>query len=114
MKIFFYFLLLILSGCSSSIDRKDATQYDKGSLDQLGKSDFDRMADYEIRENIESLKILSLKLYKKNPKELRKTTSDSPERMVSWLFNNSHKWKFKQINSAQDTQAINQAFDESF
>jgi len=114
MKIIFSFLIFLLISCSSSIERKDSTQYDKGSLDQLGKTDFDRMADYEIRENIESLKIITLKLYKKNPKELRKTTSDSPERMVSWLFNNSHNWKFEEINNSQDTKAINQVFDENF
>ena len=46
----------LLTGCSgSSIERKDSTQYDKGSFNQLAKLDQDRMADYEIRENIESL-----------------------------------------------------------
>ena len=60
-----YILIFLLSACGgSTIDRKDATQYDKGSFNQLAKLDQDRMADYEIRENIESLKILMLKLYK--------------------------------------------------
>ena len=58
MKILVLILTLVLFSCSSStLERKDSTQYDKGSLNQFGKSDFDRMADYEIRENIESLKI---------------------------------------------------------
>ena len=49
-----------MTGCSgSSIERKDSTQYDKGSFNQLAKLDQDRMADYEIRENIESLKTVS-------------------------------------------------------
>ena len=58
MKILIIFLTLALFSCSSStLQRKDSTQYDKGSINQFGKSDFDRMADYEIRENIESLNI---------------------------------------------------------
>ena len=96
MRRFFLILSLFLIGCNSSLERKDSTQYDKGSFNQLTKTDFDRMADYEIKENTESLKILALKFYKKNPAELRKTTSDSPEVTVNWLFTNQHNWKFKE------------------
>jgi hypothetical protein len=72
------------------------------------------MADYEIKENTESLRILALKFYKKNPAELRKTTSDSPEVTVNWLFTSQHDWKFKEINDAQGIQALDQVFDENF
>ena len=45
-------IAFMLSGClGSTMERKDSTQYDKGSFNQLGKLDQDRMADYEIREN---------------------------------------------------------------
>ena len=114
MKFFFLILSLHLIGCNSSLERKDSTQYDKGSLNQLTKTDFDRMADYEIKENTESLKILALKFYKRNPVELRKTTSDSPEVTVNWLFTSQHNWKFKEINDAQGIEALNQVFDENF
>ena len=114
MRRFFLILSLFLIGCNSSLERKDSTQYDKGSLNQLTKPDFDRMADYEIKENTESLKILALKFYKRNPVELRKTTSDSPEVTVNWLFTSQHNWKFKEINDAQGIEALNQVFDENF
>lgn len=114
MRIFFLILSLHLIGCNSSLERKDSTQYDKGSLNQLTKTDFDRMADYEIKENTESLKILALKFYKRNPAELRKTTSDSPEVTINWLFSSQHNWKFKEINNAQGLEALNQVFDENF
>lgn len=114
MRRFFLILSLFLIGCNSSLERKNSTQYDKGSLNQLTKTDFDRMADYEIKENTESLKILALKFYKRNPAELRKTTSDSPEVTVNWLFTSQHNWKFKEINDAQGIEALNQVFDENF
>ena len=114
MRRFFLILSLFLIGCNSSLERKGSTQYDKGSLNQLTKTDFDRMADYEIKENTESLKILALKFYKRNPVELRKTTSDSPEVTVNWLFTSQHNWKFKEINDAQGIEALNQVFDENF
>jgi hypothetical protein len=115
MKILIIFLTLALFSCSSStLQRKDSTQYDKGSINQFGKSDFDRMADYEIRENIESLKILMIKFYKKNPNQLKKSTSDNAEKMTNWVFNGNHNWKFKRINNAQEVDALNQVFDDNF
>jgi len=115
MKILIIFLTLALFSCSSStLQRKDSTQYDKGSINQFGKSDFDRMADYEIRENIESLKILMIKFYKKNPNQLKRSTSDNAEKMTNWVFNGNHNWKFKRINNAQGVDALNQVFDDNF
>ena len=109
------FILILLTGCANNtLKNKDSTQYDRSSVSQFGKTDFDRMADYEIRENIETLKILMVKFYKRNPKELRKTSSDNAEIVTNWVFNAKHDWKFKSINFAQGTDALNQAFDESF
>ena len=115
MKILILICTLFIYSCSgSTLQKKDSTQYDKGSINQFGKSDFDRMADYEIRENIESLKILMLKFYKKNPNQLKKSTSDNAEKMTNWVFNGDHNWKFKKINNAQDIDALNQVFDDNF
>ena len=114
-RILIILIFLLLTGCANNtLKNKDATQYDRSSVSQFGKTDFDRMADYEIRENIESLKILMVKFYKKNPKELRKTSSDNAEIVTNWVFNAKHDWKFKSINFAQGTDALNQVFDESF
>jgi len=115
MKILILLLTLALYSCSTStLQRKDSTQYDKSSINQFGKTDFDRMADYEIRENIESLKILMIKFYKKNPNQLKKSTSDNAEKMTNWVFNGDHNWKFEKINNAQGIDALNQVFDDSF
>ncbi len=112
---FILIILLFLVGCSSTnIERKNSTQYDKGSINQLAKLDQDRMADYEIRENIESLRLLMLKLYKRNPNQLKKTTSDNAEQAVNWVFFGGHKWDLKQINNLSDFEAVYQAFDKEF
>jgi len=115
MKILILICTLFIYSCSgSTLQKKNSTQYDKGSINQFGKSDFDRMADYEIRENIESLKILMLKFYKKNPNQLKKSTSDNAEKMTNWVFNGNHNWKFRKINNAQDIDALDQVFDDDF
>lgn len=87
---------------------------DNNSLRQFGKSDFDRMADVEMRENSQSLRVLMTKLYKRNPRELRKSTSGSAEEMVRWVFDGAQGWRFPAINDAEGTDAIQQAFKPEF
>jgi len=107
-------LALVLAACatipeSGSKPKKEVPlQQDRSTINQLGKSDFDRMADVEVRENTESLRTLMLKLYKRNPLELKKSTSDPAEKMVSWIFDGSmqHQFLFSEINNLQGTDAI--------
>jgi len=87
---------------------------DNNSLGQLGKSDLDRMADVEMRENRQSLRVLMTKLYKRNPRELRKSTSGSAEEMVRWVFDGGQDWRFPAISNADGTDAIQQAFKPEF
>jgi len=105
-------LLSAMSACSSSstIPSKKPIpeQQDRSTINQLGKSDFDRITDVEIRENSESLRLLMLKLYKRNPHELQKSTSGSAEKMITWVFEGEaqHHYKFESINNLQDIDAI--------
>lgn len=87
---------------------------DNNSFAQFGKSDLDRMADVEMRENSQSLRILMTKLYKRNPCELRKSTAGSAEDMVRWVFESRQGWRFQAINNADGTEAIQQAFKPEF
>lgn len=115
-------LALTLSACSTipesgSASKKSVPQQrDRSTLNQLGKSDFDRMADVEMRENTESLRVLMLKLYKRNPAELKKSTSDPAEKMATWLFDGGaqHQYRFPELNNLQTTEAIFQAFKPDF
>jgi len=89
-------------------------QGDRSSISQLGKSDIDRMADVEMRENTQSLRLLMIKLYKRNPHELKKSTSGTLEEMVDWVFEGGHDWKIKRINEAQGIDAIQMAFNPDY
>jgi hypothetical protein len=93
---------------------KEIVEPDRQSGTQLGKTDFDRMADHEIRENIQSLRSLMIKLYKRNPVELKKSTSEDAEKMVNWVFNGNHDWNFEAINNVQGNEAIYLTFNEDF
>jgi len=83
---------------------------DNISLAHLGKSDIDRVADVEMRENTQSLRLLMVKLYKRNPQELKKSTSGTLDAMVDWVFEGRHGWRFKSIGEVQGADAIHLAF----
>ncbi len=89
---------------------------DRSSASQLAKNDLDRMADVEIAENTQSLRTLMLKLYKRNPRELAKSTSDNAEKMVNWVFDgeSQHHLQFPEIENKQGTDAIFLAFDANY
>jgi hypothetical protein len=122
MKTFFTTLLLIIvSACannppSSSKGKPMPERAEKSSANQFMKTDFDRMADVELAENTLSLKTLMLKLYKRNPKELAKSTTDSADKMVAWVFDGElqHHWQFKELDNKQSTEAIYLSFNPDF
>lgn len=109
----------LVCGCATNtpIEGKHIPERgDRSSANQLAKNDFDRMADVELEENTRSLKNLMLKLYKRNPNQLAKSTTDNAEKMVDWVFEGElqHQWRFKEIDNKQDTEAIFLAFDASY
>ena len=67
-----------------------------------------------MRENTDSLRLLMVKLYKRNPRELKKSTSGTIDDMVGWVFEGNHGWKFKAINELQGTDAIHLAFKPEY
>ncbi len=111
-------IVLFLTGCASTTpqgkEKPVPEQRDRVTINQLGKSDFDRMADVEMRENTESLKALMVKLYKRNPKELKKTTSSPLEKMVDWVFDGNHNWQFESIQNKQELDAIFLSFNPEY
>lgn len=115
-------ILLLQASCSTipesgSTTRKSVPQQqDRSTINQLGKGDFDRMADVELRENMDTLRALMLKLYKRNPQELKKSTSDSSEKMATWVFDGGaqHQYRFPELHNLQSTDAIFQAFKPEF
>lgn len=115
-KFYYVFFCLLLSIYLpiQSLNAKEIVEPDRQSSNQLGKTDFDRMADHEIRENIQSLRTLMIKLYKRNPSELKKSTSDEAEKMVNWVFNGNHNFNFEAINNLQGTDAIYLAFNQEY
>jgi len=111
-------IAVLTTACAATEPAKNGRvvpeQTDRSSVSQLGKGDFDRLADVEMRETTQSLRLLMTKLYKRNPHELQKSTSGTVDEMVNWVFDGDHGWKFKEINEAQGTDAIFLAFKPEY
>jgi hypothetical protein len=108
-----------ITACASSQvspvnGKKIPEQKDSSSLSHLIKSDIDRLADVESRENTQSLRLLMIKLYKRNPAELKKSTSGTVEQMVDWVFEGDQNWKFDAIGGVQDLDAMYLAFKPEY
>lgn len=109
----------LIGACSTNLPMEGKPipeRGDRSSAHQLVKNDFDRMADVELEENTQSLKNLMLKLYKRNPNQLAKSTTDNAEKMVDWVFEGElqHGFQFKEIDNKQGTEAIFLAFNPDY
>ena len=111
-------LAISLAACATTSpspgDKPVPEEEDRSSISQLGKSDLDRIADVEMRENTQSLRLLMTKLYRRNPRELKKSTPDSLEKMVDWVFEGGHGWRIKRINDLQGVEAIQLALNPDY
>ena len=105
-----------LAACASPAknNKPIPQQNERNFFNQLGKSDFDHLADVEMRENSQALRVLMIKLYKRNPRELKKSTASNVDDWVKSVFANQHGWQFEGINKLQSTDAIQQAFKPEY
>jgi len=81
---------------------------------QLAKTDIDRVAEAHHREIFHNLKILTEKLYRRNPRELRKSGRPTVDAGVARLFHTPHRWRFVELKGARGTDAIHLAFREDY
>lgn len=89
---------------------------DRNTFQQLVKTDLDRLADIEYAENVAGLRLLMLKLYKRNPAEAHKSGLGTPDQITAVVFDqvDTHQWHFEALGNAQDTAAINLALNPQF
>jgi hypothetical protein len=109
---------MLLTACASQVapvnGKRLPDQRDGSSLGHLMKNDIDRLADVEMRENTQSLRVLMNKLYKRNPAELKKSTSGTLDEMVGWVFEGNHQWNFEMLNGVKEIDAIYLAFKPEY
>ncbi|OGA48800.1 MAG: hypothetical protein A3G24_19720 [Betaproteobacteria bacterium RIFCSPLOWO2_12_FULL_62_13] len=81
---------------------------------QLAKTDIDRVAEAHQREIFQNLRLLTEKLYRRNPRELKKSGRATVDAGVARIFELGHGWNFAELRGARGTQAIHLAFREDY
>lgn len=97
---------VLLAGCAAP-GSGPAPRLDRGfSLSGLAKSDIDKVAEVHHYHLFQSLRRLTLKLYRRNPAEWRKRGVNSAEAAVADLFDRDHRWRLEELNYRHGAEAI--------
>ncbi len=83
-------------------------------IKNLVKSDVDMVADQFIEESRGAVRELVVKLYGRNPAELRKIPGMTVEGRLAQLRVHERELKFAELDGAQDVVAMNLAFDPDY
>jgi len=109
-RLFLFLLLpLLLVGCAQVPDKKGG-HYELFNIGALGKTDIDMVADTHVKQTLSELKLLAIKLYKRNPKEWKKTKWRSRQAAVARIF----KQPIPSVNGKRSVASIRLAFDENY
>ena len=114
---------LLLPACTStqsypptapSTGRRTAPAEAQFNLTDIAKSDIDAVAEVHFRESIASAKLLTEKLYRRNPRELKKSDVPTPEAGVARAFDPGRGWRFTQLSNQRGIDALSIAFRADF
>lgn len=94
-------LCLLATGCSTPRGSK-TSQF---APSQLAKSDVDRVIDTHHRQLDTSLRLLADKLYRRNPREWKRTGQVSHEAALARLFNQTD-WRLPELGTLYGSEAI--------
>ena len=103
-------LALLLAGCAAV----QGGQGGKGfRLENLAKSDIDFVVDGTIRAQESHLRELTIKLYRRNPAELRKHNTSLDKRLEQ-LFARPGELLFDELQGKQSVEAMLLGFDPAY
>jgi hypothetical protein len=80
----------------------------------LAKTDVDQVTDLHIRALEGHLRALTIKLYRRNPRELRKQPGQTLNGRLQQLFGEPGELKFAELGDKQGVQSMLLAFDEGY
>ena len=103
------FLLVILSACTA----KNARPF---KIENVAKSDIDLVTDIHIEQLQRLVKTLTVKLYKRNPKELEKNPEMTIDKRINQLkkIRRYPKGALAELGRLDNVEALNLAFSEQF
>lgn len=109
-------LAFLLVGCTSrEIQRKDGTRSARSfSVANIAKSEADMLAELNQKEVLKSLRLLTEKLYRRNPREYRKLGLESAEAASARLLKEIDRWPDTPLTRLDWERHFRLAFDEGY
>ncbi len=109
-------VVFLMTGCSSQeIKRKDGTSSARAfALSNLAKGDADMLAEISQREVLKSLKLITEKLYRRNPQEFHKSGFESAEAASARIFDELPKWDESPLAKLNWEELFNLTFLEGY
>ncbi len=104
--------MILMAACSTKLG-KDGRTDTTVDVKYLAKTEVDRFADTNRAEVVDGLLLIADKLYKRNPKEWRKSGMASREAAVERL-RNRHTQRWPEMNALREGQAAALAFNEAY
>ena len=105
-------VILLSAGCASPVEKGEDDKLDF-EVENLGKSDVDMVMDRAMEANVNDLERLMSKLYKRNPREWKKT-GVPPEKRMAQVFDGRYQWRFNELGKRRDIDALRLAFDADY
>lgn len=106
--------VLMLIACNKEIVRENKPITERNAVSQIAKSDIDNVLDAHIKKSQALLRELMIKLYKRNPRELKKSELKLIEEQLVRLFDLEHSWNFPELQGKYDIELIKLAFKEEY
>ncbi len=108
--------LLLLAACSSpAIQRKDGSSSVRSfSLRDLAKSDVDEVIEIHQQAALDSLRTLTLKLYRRNPGEWRKSGHASADAATAALFSPLSHWQLSPLRTFDWQTSLRDTWREDY
>jgi len=98
-------ILLLISGCKSSPEFH---------VKNLMKSDIDQVSDIHLQQTVKLLKTLTVKLYKRNPAELKKESGQTIETRLEQIFTCPVDLSYETLEYKEGTEAMLLGLDQSY
>ena len=75
-------------------------------VSDLAKADVDLVTEVNERESLASARLLMEKLYRRNPRELRKGNAQTMDAALARAFDPQHQFRFAELNNVRGSDAI--------
>lgn len=107
-------IVLATTACARQPASDAGPRQDSFNVRSLAKSDIDNVLDIHVREMRHYLGQLMIKLYRRNPRELKKSDYPDIQQNLDRVFNREHNWEFAELQNKKAVDAVYLTFDESY